>query len=245
VRVRRHRWSALREWRARWWAQQRKDRENQLEVWGGLVDSHRVVLFSDAIFAIGITLLSLKLEIRSGLKGSAFVDEFYDLFPSLGAYALSYVILGLLWLIHHRIFSVVSRVDLSILVRNLAFLGLIATMPFPVRLLGDYPDRPLAVGTYAFVFIAAMLLQWSMWREVTSPRRRELVSEPVSEEIRRGFGRIIASMALVFGALVPSVIFAPRLAGLIWTIGLLIQVTIALINRRWMIPFVRWHSRTQ
>ena len=90
-----------------------------------------------------------------------------------------------------------------------------------------------------------MLLQWSMWREVTSPRRRELVSEPVSEEIRRGFGRIIASMALVFGALVPSVIFAPRLAGLIWAIGLLIQVTIALINRRWMIPFVRWHSRTQ
>jgi uncharacterized membrane protein len=52
------------------------------------------------------------------------------------------VILGQLWLVHHRIFSVIARVDNPILTRNLASLGLIAIMPFPVRLLSDYQTGP-------------------------------------------------------------------------------------------------------
>jgi hypothetical protein len=39
-------------------------------------------------------------------------------------------------------------VDYTVLVRNLLFLGLIAIMPFPVRLLSDYPRRPLAMAIY-------------------------------------------------------------------------------------------------
>jgi uncharacterized membrane protein len=87
-------------------------------LWGGPVDADRVLAFSDAIFAIAITLLTLKLEVRPGLRGSAFTRDLRDLLPSLGAYALSFIILGQLWL----------------------------TMPFPVRLLSDYRDRPLAVA---------------------------------------------------------------------------------------------------
>jgi uncharacterized membrane protein len=55
----------------------------------------------------------------------------------VGAYVLSFVILGQLWLAHHRIFGVIARVDYPVLVRNLLVLGLIAIMPFPVRLLSD------------------------------------------------------------------------------------------------------------
>jgi uncharacterized membrane protein len=56
---------------------------------GGPVDADRVLAFSDAIFAIAITLLTLKLEVRPGLRGPEFTRDLRDLLPSLGAYVLS------------------------------------------------------------------------------------------------------------------------------------------------------------
>jgi uncharacterized membrane protein len=221
----------LREWQARRRAGQEERRERQRVLWGGPVDADRVLAFSDAVFAIAITLLTLKLEVRPGLHGSAFTSSLRDLLPSLGAYALSYVILGQLWLTHHRIFSVIALVDRPILLLNLAFLGLIAMMPFPVRLLSDYHDRSLAVALYALTFIVAMLLQGLLWTYVTRPERRHLLSEPVSDEVRHGFTRTIGGTLVGFGAVVPLAMFAPRFAVLIWLAMLPLQLLVAWLNR--------------
>ena len=70
------------------------------------------------------------------------------------------------------------------LVRDLLFLGLIAVMPFPVRLLSDYTKRPLAVAIYAVAFITSMQLQRLIWLDVTRPEHRDLLREPVSEGVR-------------------------------------------------------------
>jgi uncharacterized membrane protein len=169
--------------------------------------------------------------VRPGLHGSAFTTSLRDLLPALGAYALSYIILGQLWLTHHRIFSVIALVDRHVLIRNLAFLGLIAVMPFPVRLLSDYHDRPLAVAVYALTFIVAMVLQGLLWTYVTKPERRQLLSEPVPDQVRRGFTRTISGMTLVFGAVVPLAMSAPRFAALFWAAMLLAQLVVALLNR--------------
>jgi hypothetical protein len=146
-------WHQLDAWRQRQQArrqQQRQQRhEQQRLLWGGPVEADRVLAFSDAIFAIAITLLTLNLQVRPGLGGADFTRALHQVLPALGAYALSFVILGQLWLAHHRIFGVIARVDYAVLVRNLVFLGLIAIMPFPVRLLSDYSNRPLAVAIYA------------------------------------------------------------------------------------------------
>lgn len=168
----------LNQWRARRRTRQQEQRERQRLLWGGPVDADRVLAFSDAVFAIAITLLTLRLEVPSNLQGPALARELRDLLPAIGAYTLSFVILGRLWLTHHRIFAVVARVDRSVLVRNLTFLAFIAVMPFPVRLLSDYHDRPLAIGVYALTFIVAMLLQGWLWIYVTAPERRELLREP-------------------------------------------------------------------
>ena len=221
----------LHQWQATRRARQEKQRDRHRALWGGPVEAGRVLAFSDAIFAIAITLLTLQLEVRPGLHGSAFTRELRDLLPSLGAYALSFIILGQLWLIHHRIFSVIARVDRHIMIRNLAFLGLIAIMPFPVRLLSDYHDRPLAIAVYALTFLAAMLLQRLLWTYVTGPERRQLLSEPVPDQIRQDFTRTLDIMLLVFGAVVPLVMFAPRFAALIWLVMLLVLFVMARIGR--------------
>jgi uncharacterized membrane protein len=206
-------------------------REQRRLIWGGPVDADRVLAFSDAVFAIAITLLTLELQLPPGLQGSAFTTELRHLLPSLGAYALSYIILGQLWLTHHRIFSVIARVDRPLLTVNLAFLGLIALMPFPVHLLADYHDRPLAVAVYALVFILAMVLQGWLWRYVTAPERRQLLKEPVPDEVRQGFTRAISGTLLAFGAAVPLVMWVPRFAAVLWAVMVLVQLVVAWFNR--------------
>jgi uncharacterized membrane protein len=212
-------------------ARQQEQRKRQRMLWGGPVDADRVLAFSDAVFAIAITLLTLRLEVPSDLQGPALARELRDLLPAIGAYTLSFVILGRLWLTHHRIFAVVARVDRSVLVRNLTFLAFIAVMPFPVRLLSDYHDRPLAIGVYALTFMVAMLLQGWLWIYVTAPERRKLLREPVPDEIRTGFTRTIAGLLLVFGAVVPLVMFAPRFAALLWPVMLLAQLLAVRFSR--------------
>ena len=186
-----------------------------------------MLAFSDAIFAIAITLLTLNLEVRPGLHGAEFTRALQQVLPALGAYVLSFVILGQLWLAHHRIFGVIARVDYAVLVRNLLFLGLIAIMPFPVRLLSDYTRRPLAVAIYAVAFISAMQLQRLIWLDVTRPEHRDLLREPVPEEVRAGFGRVLLGLLVVFGAAVPVGMFAPRYATLVWAVIIPLRLVVA------------------
>jgi fumarate reductase subunit D len=176
--------------RARRQELRQRRRAQQRRLWGGPVEADRVLAVSDAIFAIAITLLTLNLQVPAGLRGADFTRALHQTLPALGAYVLSFVILGQLWLAHHRIFGVIARVDDAVLVRNLVFLGLIAIMPFPVRLLSDYTRQPVAVAIYALGFITAMQLQRVIWLDVTRPEHRDLLREPVPEEVRSGFGRV-------------------------------------------------------
>jgi len=229
-------WRRLRAWRGRRRArrqeQRRQAREQQLVLWGGPVEAGRVLAFSDAIFAIAITLLTINLEVRPGLHGAAFTSALHQLLPALGAYALSFLILGQLWLAHHRIFGVIARVDYVVLRRNLLFLGLIAIMPFPVRLLSDYHERPLAVAVYAAAFIAAMALQLVVWLDVTRPERRDLLTEPVPDEVRAGFSRTLSGMLVVFGAVMPLGMFAPRYAAVIWAVMIPLRLVVVRFTDR-------------
>jgi uncharacterized membrane protein len=224
-------WHKLSGWRQRQRARRhelrQQRREQQRALWGGPVEADRVLAFSDAIFAIAITLLTLNIEVPPGLHGADFTTALHQLLPALGAYALSFVILGQLWLAHHRIFGVIARVDYAVLLRNLAFLGLIAIMPFPVRLLSDYANRPLAVAIYAVAFIAAMQLQRVIWLDVTRPERRNLLREPVPDQIRTGFSGTLRGMLLVFGAVMPVGMFAPRYAALVWAVMIPLRLVVA------------------
>jgi uncharacterized membrane protein len=231
-------WHQLGAWRQRRRTRRQelrqRQREQQRALWGGPVEADRVLAFSDAVFAIAITLLTLNLEVRPGLHGADFPSALHQLLPALGAYALSFVILGQLWLAHHRIFGVLARVDYAVLVRNLVFLGLIAIMPFPVRLLSDYTNRPLAVAIYAVTFITAMQLQRLIWLDVTRPERRHLLREPVPNQVRTGFSRVLRGMLLVFGAAVPVGMFAPRYAALVWAVIIPLRLAVG--------RFTRWAS---
>ncbi len=120
------------------------------------IEFSRIVAFSDGVFAIAITLLVLALEVPPDTDdlGQALRDRENELF----AYALSFAVLGKLWLAHHRFFASVARFDGTLMGLNLLYLAWVALVPFTSELLGDFNDDPEAVIAYAISMTAISLV---------------------------------------------------------------------------------------
>jgi len=97
----------------------------------------RVELFSDAVLAIAITLLIIEVKVPHVEEGD-LARALADQWPSYVAYALSFVIIGIMWVNHHGIFERVAHVDRPLLLLNLGLLMGIAFLPFPTALFADY-----------------------------------------------------------------------------------------------------------
>lgn len=130
-----------------------------------LPGSERAAAFSDAIFAITITLLVLEIE-RPSFGEPDLVGQLLDNWSQYAAFVMSFVYIGSLWLNHHALFARVSRVDVSLNWINLAVLGTTALLPFATGVLAgafghEAPtgNRAAAVAVYAFVS-ALMAAAW-------------------------------------------------------------------------------------
>ncbi|MGI9004616.1 MAG: TMEM175 family protein [Streptosporangiaceae bacterium] len=116
----------------------------------GFIEYDRVVFFSDAVFAIAITLLAVELRhplsgVRTGTR-SLFDGGVGN---SLLGFAISFAVIGLFWLGHHGLFRYIVALDRPLIGLNLVFLGTIAFLPYPTLVLADYGNRPPVVLFYA------------------------------------------------------------------------------------------------
>src|SRR5213080_2449475 len=94
----------------------------------------RLIFFSDAIFAIAITLLALDIRLPSLSPNVTDADLFNQLL-ALGqkyySFSISFLAIGLYWLGHHRMFQYIVRYDAILLLFNFLLLMCIAFIPFP------------------------------------------------------------------------------------------------------------------
>jgi uncharacterized membrane protein len=138
-----------------------------------LTPSGRLEAFSDGVFAIAITLLVLDLavpardQVRRGGLGSALAHQW----PSYFAYLVSFLVIGIIWVNHHTMFSKVNLVDRPVLFANLALLLVVSALPFPTRLLAEYltagSDAHTAAAIYSVTMLAMGLAYSVLWLTVT------------------------------------------------------------------------------
>jgi len=142
----------------------------------------RLVFFSDAVFAIAITLLVLDLKVPA-LPGDASARAIGDALvadaPSFFAFALSFAVIGLYWLAHWRKFQLIVRANQTLLVINLALLGSVVFIPFPTSLIAQFGES-LTTAVYAISLTVTGLLGsamlWYAWRAgLVDPRVSALV----------------------------------------------------------------------
>jgi len=125
----------------------------------------RLLFFSDAVFAIAITLLALELRLPS-LDGSLTNDQLLQallaIWPKYFSYALSFFVIGAFWMGHHRKFRFILRYDTNLILLNIFLLMWVAFIPFPTAIIGETENRT-AVIFYALVMALAGLLNAALW----------------------------------------------------------------------------------
>ena len=126
----------------------------------------RIVFFSDAVFAIAITLLVLNIEvpdIPQGLVAQELPGQLLGLWPKYLSYVISFLVILTFWMAHHSIFSHLRSYDRSLMWLNSLFLMCVAFLPFPSALLGEYGDQQLVVVIYAASLGITRLLLSAVW----------------------------------------------------------------------------------
>jgi uncharacterized membrane protein len=155
----------------------------------------RIEAFSDAVFAIIVTMLVLELKVPPlHDHGSAeeLGRELGDLLPKFRSWLISSVILCKFWLNHHHILGLARHADYAMVWLNSIFLMFQSFIPFPTAWMGVYPANPLAVSMFgvvmAFNTLLFIALHAYILRRLIKP---ELVAAQVPHIIRKSFIGVI------------------------------------------------------
>ncbi len=135
----------------------------------------RLVLLSDGVFAIAITLLAIELhlpETAEHKERGELLRAIGGTWPQILAFVQSFTILALYWAAHHRLFLRIVRADGGLVMLNLAFLLTVAFQPFPTAIVGEHFADPAAALLYFATLIATNTVLWGIWHYVTAPHRR-------------------------------------------------------------------------
>jgi uncharacterized membrane protein len=171
----------------------------------------RVEIFSDAVIAIAITLLVLELpfdEVGHGELAEALREHW----PAFGAYGMSFVGIGLVWLHHHAIFGAVTRVDRTMVVLNLFWLFGAAFLPFPTALVGDYlreggENARIAMGIYSATWVVIGAAVSILLSHIL--RTPGLLSPDVTREAARRFLRYVQVATVAYVVFTVVAVLSP------------------------------------
>ena len=177
----------------------------------------RLINFSDAVIAIAITLLVLEIrlpELTRGLDGPTITGEILSLWPKYLGYLVSFWVIGLYWMAHHRIFRLIDSYDRRLLTLNLAFLCTVAFMPFPTSVLFDYAGVFIVVLLYAGTLTLTGLSLVAIWLYATKEHR--LVDPQLDERMIHNQTQSLLVGPGVFLLSIIVAIFNPDLAMYAW-----------------------------
>ncbi len=133
---------------------------------GGLSPA-RIETLCDGVFAIAMTILVLELHAPDPGPGVDLPARLLELWPKIAGYAVSFVVLGTLWIGHHYQFHFIRRSDRVLLWINIAFLLFVSFLPFATALLGSFPGERVAALTYGATLMGAGLCLLAQWEYAT------------------------------------------------------------------------------
>jgi uncharacterized membrane protein len=112
----------------------------------------RVSFFSDAVYAIAMTLLVVELkppQLGGRPDAAALRDALWGERSGVIGFFVGFVLLGRYWMAHHAFFADLRSVDLRLVGLNLNYLAFVAFMPFPVALISRYESNPTSFFLFA------------------------------------------------------------------------------------------------
>ena len=193
----------------------------------------RVVFFSDAVFAIVITLLVLPLtaEIELPEHSADLAHDIWRQWPRVLSFVVSFLVIGQFWIAHHRMFSHLRAYDHMLIWLNLVSLLSVCFLPFPTAVLGAYSTGD---DRFPVIFYAASMTVTSLCLTLTwlyAATRGGLVRPDVDRGTRRIFTVRSLATTGMFLLSIGAAAFGQYVALAFWLV-LLPAVRIALGRRR-------------
>ncbi len=160
---------------------------------------HRLAALTDGVFAIVMTLLVLEIGIPEIAPSSLHAElprRLLELWPKFLSYAISFIILGMFWYLHHISFHHIKRSDNGLIWLNIFFLMFIALIPFSTSLFGDYTKEQLPLVIYAVNIILVSVMRLIIWIYATGKHR--LVDKDISPRLVKWDKLISIGLLLIF-----------------------------------------------
>jgi uncharacterized membrane protein len=185
---------------------------NPLSVAGHL-EYDRVLFFSDAVFAIAITLLVVDIRVPEVVLNAG--NQLYESRDKILSFVISFLVIGLFWMGHHRLFRYITALDRPVIFLNLLFLGAIAFLPYPTALLfAGNTHEPAAPVFYAACVAVAGVVELAIWLYAT--HSKALVPATVPLAVRRYELAQLLPTPVVFLLSIPVAFIAPGVAPFTW-----------------------------
>ena len=185
----------------------------------------RLLLATDAVVAIAITLLVLPLVELVAEPEPHARDVVTENWPRIWSFVLSFAVITRFWLLHHRTFDHVTRYSRPLVAVNMLWLFTIAIMPFPTGMVGTYGTDHFTATLYVATVLASSVCQSALvvviYRTpaIQSPDNPLGVANVASTLSATG----LLAVALLLTALAPGVNY----------LSLLLLVLSTLANRVW------------
>jgi uncharacterized membrane protein len=167
----------------------------------GAMSKHRIEALTDGIYAVAMTLLviELKLPAHESIKTQVdLINAVGHLLPRFLAWIISFLVLALFWIGHHRLFHHVRHVDGKLLALNIVQLGMVSLMPFSSALSGEFGAALFSQIFYSINMSLLAILAWLIARHIFF--HPELCHSPMAR------GTYLAARFRIFGLIVISAV---------------------------------------
>lgn len=160
---------------------------------------HRMLFFTDAVFAIVLTVLVLELKPPES-AAEATGNTLARLAPHIGAFAFSFVIIGVFWIAHLNTTRRLARFDWPTALANLVFLLPLSLVPFATGWLGADIAGRVTWTLYCWTMIACSATNMLMVVAAYRDNGRLLDGQAMRGELRYRLARSAApGLAFVAG----------------------------------------------
>ena len=181
------------------------------------LEFERFAFFSDAVYAIAMTLLVVGIAVPA-MNDSGDSGEMWDLLVGLRhefvSFFVGFAVLGRYWLAHHRFVAWLSAANSPLMVVNLAYLSIVAFLPFPTALVGRYEENVVAFAFYALVLAIISGLETLL--AVVALRGKLLAFEIPAPVARYGFVASILPVAVFVLSIPLALVAGSTVALLSW-----------------------------
>jgi uncharacterized membrane protein len=162
----------------------------------------RLILFSDAVFAIAITLLVIEIKIpeihEKPVTDNAVLHKLAELIPKFVGFLVSFLLIGQYWIVHHRMFSFVINFTDRLIWLNILFLFAIALMPFSTGFYSEYVLRGVVTPVIFYTGNIALLglANFLMWRYLSNQKNN--LTENLTPALAKYFSLRALTVPVIF-----------------------------------------------